>query len=213
LFTLLQRIVPDDMLTRVFAVVWGAGMGAVALGSIAAPVIVSAFGPRGALVFVGAILPFLTLVTWRRLVEIDQSVAAPVRGLALLDCVPMFAPLSIAAKEHVASTLVPVPVAAGDIVVRAGDRGDRFYIVADGQLEVMADGLRATLGKHDYFGEIALLRDVSRTATVRAVGDCQLYALERDDFIAAVTGHAAVRAAGEAVVEERLARVEQSGSR
>jgi MFS family permease len=210
LFTLLQRIVPDDLLTRVLAVLWGAGMGAVALGSIAAPLLVDASGPRGALVLVGAILPLLTLLAWRRLVEIDRNVAAPVPGLALLDCVPMFAPLSIAAKEHMASTLVPVPVGAGETVLRAGERGDRFYIVADGQLEVTADAPRTTLRKHDYFGEIALLRDVVRTATVRAVADSQLYALERDDFLAAVTGHTAVRAAGEAVVEERLGRTEQT---
>jgi MFS family permease len=210
LFTLLQRIVPDDLLTRVLAVLWGAGGGAVALGSIAAPLLVDASGPRGALVLVGAILPLLTLLAWRRLVEIDRNVAAPVPGLALLDCVPMFAPLSIAAKEHMASTLVPVPVGAGETVIRAGERGDRFYIVADGQLEVTADAPRATLRKHDYFGEIALLRDVVRTATVRAVADSQLYALERDDFLAAVTGHTAVRAAGEAVVEERLGRTEQT---
>jgi MFS family permease len=210
LFTLLQRIVPDEVLTRVFAVVWGAGMGAVAIGSIAAPAIVAVTGPRGALVVVGMILPLLTLVAWRRLVEIDESVSAPVQGLTLVDCVPMFAPLSLAAKEHMASTLVPVSVGADEIVVRAGDRGDRFYIVAEGQLEVTADGLRTRLAKHDYFGEIALLRDVLRTATVRAVVDSQLYALERDDFLAAVTGHAAVRAAGDAVVEQRLARGKQT---
>jgi CRP-like cAMP-binding protein len=141
--------------------------------------------------------------------EIDESVAAPLQGLALLDCVPMFAPLSLAAKEHMASTLVPVSVGAGETVIRAGDRGDRFYIIAEGRLEVIAHGLQSTLHEHDYFGEIALLRDVLRTATVRAVADSQLYALERDDFLAAVTGHTAVRAAGEAVVDERLARTEQ----
>jgi len=210
LFTLLQRLVPDDLLTRVLAVLWGAGMGAVALGSIVTPLLVDLSGPRGALVLVGAILPLLALLAWRRLVEIDRNVTAPVPGLALLDCVPMFAPLSVAAKDHMASTLVPVPVGAGETVIRAGERGDRFYIVADGQLEVDADGSQATLHKHDYFGEIALLREVPRTATVRAVADSQLYALERDDFLAAVTGHSAVRAAADAVVDERLRRTEKT---
>jgi MFS family permease len=206
LFTLLQRVVTDDVLTRVLAVLWGAAMGAVALGSIVAPVIVDAAGPRGALVLVGAILPSLTLVSWRNLADIDRTVAAPARGLALLDRVPMFAPLSLAAKEHIASTLVQVPVAAGETVIRAGERGDRFYIVADGRLEVTVNGLQTILGAYDYFGEIALLRDSLRTATVRAVADSQLYALERDDFLAAVTSHSAVRTAGESVVHERLAR-------
>jgi CRP-like cAMP-binding protein len=208
-FTLLQRIVPDDVLTRVLGVLWGLAMGAVALGSIAAPTVVEAIGPRPALVVVGAILPVLTIATWRRLVDIDRTVAAPDAELALIDSVPMFAPLSIAAKEHMAATLSAVSVAAGDVVIRAGDRGDRFYIVADGELEVLAVGLHVTAIEGDYFGEIALLRDVPRTATVRAVTDSQLYALERDDFLAAVTAHSAVRAASDVVVEERLANVEE----
>jgi MFS family permease len=208
LFTLVQRIVPDEVLTRVLAVLWGCAMGGVALGSIAAPLVVEVAGPRPALVVVGAILPLLTLLTWRRLVEIDESVAAPTAGLALVDSVPMFAPLSIAAKEYIASRLVPVPVRSGDVVINAGDRGDRFYIVGDGEFDVVADGVHGKMGAGDFFGEIALLRDVPRTATVRAVADGQLYALERADFVAAVTSHSAVRVAGEAVAEERLTRAE-----
>jgi MFS family permease len=203
-FTLLQRIVPDEVLTRVLGVLWGLAMGGVALGSIAAPALVAAIGPRAAFVAVGAILPLLTLITWRRLVEIDRTVAAPAAELALIEGVPMFAPLPLAAKEHMAAALVPVSVAAGEIVIRAGDPGDRFYIVGDGEFEVVADGLPVMARDGDYFGEIALLRNVLRTATVHAVVDSKLYALERDDFLAAVTGHSGVRAAGEAVVEERL---------
>ena len=208
LFTLIQRIVPDDVLTRVLAVVWAVAMGAVALGSVAAPALVEAAGPRRALVVVGAILPLLTLLSWRGLVEIDKTVAAPTAGLALVDAVPMFAPLSIAAKEYMARRLVSVPVSAGDVVIRAGDPGDRFYIVADGEFDVLADGADRKMGGGDYFGEIALLRDVPRTATIRAVVDGQLYALERADFLAAVTSHSAARVAGEAVVEERLTGTE-----
>jgi MFS family permease len=208
LFTLIQRIVPDDVLTRVLAVVWAAAMGAVALGSVAAPALVEVAGPRRALVVVGAILPLLTLLSWRGLVEIDKTVAAPTAELALVDAVPMFAPLSIAAKEYMARRLVSVPVSAGDVVIRAGDPGDRFYIVADGEFDVLADGADRKMGGGDYFGEIALLRDVPRTATIRAVADGQLYALERADFLAAVTSHTAARVAGEAVVEERLTGTE-----
>jgi CRP-like cAMP-binding protein len=115
----------------------------------------------------------------------------------------MFSPLSVAAKEHVASRLTKVAVPAGEVVVRIGETGDRFYVVADGELEI-ANGVHDTAGRGDFFGEIALLRDVPRTATVKATTPSHLYALERDDFLAAVTGHSAVHAAGEAVVEERL---------
>ena len=203
-FTLLQRIVPDEVLTRVLGLVWGLAMGGVALGSIAAPALVAAVGPRTAFVAVGAILPLLTLLTWRRLVEIDRAVGAPAAELALVEGVPMFAPLPLAAKEHMAAALVPVPVAAGETVIRAGEQGDRFYVVGEGKLEVVGDDVRAQAGPGDHFGEIALIRNCVRTATVRAVADSKLYALERDDFLAAVTGHPGARAAGDAVVEERL---------
>jgi MFS family permease len=203
-FTLLQRLVPDDILTRVLGVLWGLAMGAVALGSIAAPAIVAAIGPRPAFLVVGSILPLLTLLAYRRLVEIDRTVA-PAAELELIERVPMFAPLSIATKEQVAARLVPVSIPAGELVIRTGDVGDRFYIVGTGALDIDTGGRHATAHEADYFGEIALLRDAPRTATVTAVTDSHLYALERDDFLAAVTGHSAARAAGHDVVEARLA--------
>ncbi|TMM28248.1 MAG: MFS transporter [Actinobacteria bacterium] len=202
-FTLFQRIVPDDVLTRVLGIVWGLAMGAIAIGSVAATGIVALVGSRTAFVVVGAILPLVTLIVWRQLVRIDREMLPPVDELAIVEGVPMFAPLSIAAKEHMAARLVEVPVTAGEVVIRTGEAGDRFYMVADGALEV-TNGVRAEARRGDFFGELALLRDIPRTATVIATTRSRLYALERDDFLAAVTGHSAVRAAGEAVVEERL---------
>jgi Cyclic nucleotide-binding domain len=205
-FTLLQRLVPDDVLTRVLGVLWGLVMGAVALGSIAAPVVVEAVGPRAAFLAVGAILPLLTLLAYRRLVEIDRAVA-PAAELELIRQVPMFAPLPIASKERVAASLVRVAVPAGRPVIRAGESGDRFYIVSSGVLDIDAAGRHTTAGAADYFGEIALLRDLPRTATVTAAEDSVLYALDRSDFLVAVTGHSAARAAGHEVVEARIAGV------
>jgi MFS family permease len=203
-FTLLQRIIPNEMLTRVLGLIWGLAMGGVAIGSVATPAVVSAIGPRPAFVLVGSILPLLALVTYRRLVEIDQAVP-PSAELELVNRVPMFAPLSIVTKERVASSLVPISVSAGELVIRAGDEGDSFYIVGHGELDVDAGGRHSTAHEADYFGEIALLRNVPRTATVKATVDSQLYALQRDDFLSAVTGHYAARAAGEAVADARLA--------
>jgi MFS family permease len=205
-FTLLQRLVPDQLLTRVLGVTWSLAMAGVALGSIAAPALVEAIGPRPAFAVVGSLLPLLVLVTYRRLAEIDRAVA-PVAELELIERVPMFAPLSVAAKERVAANLVPLSVHAGQLVIRAGEIGDRFYIVDEGELEISADGHRTTAHRMDYFGEIALLRDVPRTATVMALVDSRLYALNREDFLAAVTGHRGAHAEGEAVVEERLGRI------
>ena len=204
-FTLLQRLVPNEMLTRVLGLVWGLAMGGVAIGSIAAPAIVRAVGPRPAFVFVGSILPLLALLTYRQLVEIDRTVA-PAPELELIDQVPMFSPLSIATKEQVAASLLPISVPAGEVVIRAGEAGDRFYIVADGELDIDANGRHTTAYEADYFGEIALLRDVPRTATVKAAVDSKLYVLRRADFLSAVTGHSTARAAGEAIAETRLKR-------
>jgi len=202
-FTLFQRIVPDHVLTRVLGIVWGLAMGAIAIGSVAATGIVALVGSRTAFVVVGAILPLATLIVWRQLARIDREMLPPADELAIVEGVPMFAPLSIAAKEHMAARLVEVPVTAGEVVIRTGDSGDRFYMVADGALEV-TNGVHAEAHRGDFFGELALLRDIPRTATVIATTRSRLYALEREDFLAAVTGHSAVRAAGEAVVEQRL---------
>jgi MFS family permease len=204
-FTLLQRLVPDQLLTRVLGVTWSLAMGGVAVGSIAAPVLVEAVGPRAALVVVGSVLPLLSLGAYRQLVQIDRAVT-PAPELELIDHVPIFAPLSLAAKERLAANLVPLTVEADQLVIRAGEVGDRFYIVANGALDISADGAHTTAREADYFGEIALLRDVPRTATVKALADTKLYALQREDFLAAVTGHQAAHAAADAVAKERLAR-------
>jgi MFS family permease len=206
IITLLQRTVPNELLTRVLGVLWGLAMGGVAVGSIAAPAIVDGVGARPAFVVVGSILPVLALATYRQLTEIDRT-HAPGRTLDLIDGVPMFAPLSIAMKERLAATLVPVSVAAGDVVIRAGDIGDRFYVVDDGELDVDSASRHTVAHSGDYFGEVALLRDIPRTATVKAAVDSQLYELGRDVFLAAVTGHPAAHAAGREVAETRIAQV------
>ena len=211
-FTLLQRIVPDAVLTRVLGALWGLAMGGVALGSIAASGLVAAVGERGGLVITGTLLPLLTLLTWRRLRAIDRA-AAPPPKLDLLKQVPMFAPLPVATKEQIARRLVRVDAPAGTAVIREGDEGDRFYVLDDGQVEIRAAGGTRLCAPGDYFGEIALLRDVARTATVVARTDCTLYALERDDFLSAVTGHAAVHTAGQEVVAERLEADERALAR
>ncbi len=208
LFTLLQRLVPDEILTRVLGLVWSLVAGAVALGSLVAPVVVDAIGPRPAFVVVGSILPLLALVTYRRLAAIDRAVA-PAAELELVERVPMFAPLSMAAKERVAAKLAPLAVHAGEIVIQTGETGDRFYIIGDGEVLVDAAGVSSTLRHPDCFGEIALLRSVPRTATVTALIDTHLFALQRDDFLAVVTGHDSVHAAADAVAAQRLARTEE----
>jgi MFS family permease len=204
--TLLQRLVPDETLTSVFGVMWGPAMGAVALGSIITAPVVAAVGLRIALIAVGMILPLLALAKYRRLAKIDAAVA-PAEEQELIARVPIFAPLSIAVKERLAASLVPVSVDAGEVVISAGDVGDRFYIVRDGELDIDAGTGSTVAGQNDYFGEIALLRDVPRTATVAATRESRLFTLDRATFVAAVTGHREAHAVGLEIVNERHARI------
>jgi Major Facilitator Superfamily/Cyclic nucleotide-binding domain len=202
-FTLLQRTVADEVLTRVLGVTWGLAMGTAAIGSFVAPAVLSLIGLKPALLVVGAILPVLVLVTHRRLMEIDSDVA-PASQLGLIESVAVFTPLSLVAKERIASHLVQVDVASGDIVIRAGEIGDRFYVVADGRLTIDTGSQSVRVGPGDFFGEIALLRDVPRTATVQANSDARLFALERDDFLAVVTGNSLAGREAHAVATQRL---------
>ena len=203
-FTLLQRAIRDDALSGVLGLIWGAAMGALALGSIATPLLVRELGARSAFVLVGFLLPVLTIAGFRRMRALDD-LAAPTRQQLLVDEVPMFAPLSLAAKERLATKLLPIDVPAGETIVRAGEVGDRFYLVDSGTVRIGLQEGEKESGAGDYFGEIALLRDVPRTATVTAAAATRLYALERADFLAAVTGHTLAEAAAQGVVGERLA--------
>jgi Cyclic nucleotide-binding domain len=204
-FTLLQRAVPDEVLSRVFGVLHSAFFFTGGIGAIAAPALISALGIRGALIVTGAILPALTLPTFRWLAEIDRSVTVPTAELARLRAIEMFAPLPAPTLEQLASSLARVHADTGETIFRQGDAGDRFYIVDSGEIEIEIDGREVNvLGPGEYFGEIALLREIPRTATARARQDSELYALEREAFLGAVTGHAASSEAAESVVVTRL---------
>jgi MFS family permease len=206
-FTLLQRAVPDEVLARVFGAVQGLWVATIGIGAIVAPLLIAALDVRGALIATGALLPILATVLRRRLSELD-AVPVPERELALLRGIDLFAPLPSPTLESLAGSLVPVRVAAGEELFRQGDIGDRYYIVADGEVEIVADGrVVAVTGPGGYFGEIALLRDIPRTATVRAKGDVELRALDRDDFLGAVTGHAASAEAADSVIATRLSQL------
>lgn len=204
--TLLQRGVEDDVLARVFGLMESLMLVTVAMGAISAPLLVDAFGIRPALVATGALLPVLAILTWGRLRAMDAASAVPARELELLRGLPMFAPLPRATVEQLAGRLQRRAVAAGETIVRQGGPGDRFYVVASGSVRVEVDGEpRPPLGPGDAFGEIALLRDVPRTATVTAETDTELLSLERDEFVSAVTGHPESADAAGLVVRTRLA--------
>jgi MFS family permease len=214
-FTLVQRAVADDVLARVFGVITMLWLIAVGVGAMVAPFLIDALGLDGALIVVGALLPVLVVLLARRLAAIDSAAAPPDHHrLRLLTGTPIFAPLPGMSIEHVAARLVPLRREVGSVIVKQGDAGDRFYLIAEGELDVTQDGTTiGQLGPGDYFGEIALLRDVARTASVTARTDTVLYALDREDFLAAVTGHPQSAEAAESVMSARLAGPAATGYR
>ena len=213
--TLVQRSVPDDVLARVFGVIqmlWSASIG---IGAALVPVLIAWLGIQWAFIAVGAFLPLLVVLLGAKVARIDAEADAPEADeLRVLASVPIFAPLPGGSLEHLAARLVPLRVDAGTVIVREGDAGDRFYIVAEGEIEVSQyDRTVSELAPGGYFGEIALLRDVPRTATVTARTDAVLYALDRDDFLAAVTGHPQSAEAAETVMSARLSGPASTGYR
>jgi MFS family permease len=200
--TLLQRNAPEAVRSRVFGVFESMVAGTIGLGAILAPLLIAVAGIRVALVATGLFLPILAGLLWRRLVSLDSGDPA---HLELLRSLPLFAPLPPQALERLARSLEPVPGAAGEVLFHAGDEGDRFYVIESGELAIeLATGTK-TEGPGGWVGEIALLRDVPRTATVRAVTDADLLALDRDEFLGAVTGPDPANAAANEIVGERLA--------
>ena len=203
--TLLQRSAPDEVVARVFGVLESFLLFATAAGALLAPHLLDWLGTRGALVATGILLPVLVLPSWPMLVSIDRSATVPVLRLGLLRSNAIFAPLPEATLEELAAHVEERPFTALETIFDQGDEGDRFYLVESGQIEIMVDGRPArVLGPGDAFGEIALLRDVPRTAGARATSDGVLLSLDRDAFVPAVTGFAASSDVAEAIIGRRL---------
>ena len=206
-FTLLARLSDDDMSARVFGVLEGVVALGVAAGGLVAPVLVHGFGVRPALVIVGLLTPALVALTWLRLRAIDRSLVVRTDAIDLLRGVGLLRPLSLPLIDELARRLVPATTPAGQLVFAQGDDGDRFYVIRAGNAEVLGDGkLVRTLAAGDGFGEIALLRDVPRTASVRAVTPLQLETLSRDSFLRIVTGYPPSAMQAAADVEAKLDR-------
>jgi MFS family permease len=201
--TLMQRTAPEDVLGRVFGAFEALVLLTMALGSLLAPVLVSTLGSRGAFAVAGAILPVALLVLWRPLSSLEA--APPPEHIDLLEGVPIFAPLPAPQLERLAFALIEKRADAGTTIIRQGDPGDLFYVIAEGRATVSEDRWQVgTVAEGDAFGEIALLRDVPRTATVRALTPMRLYALDREVFLATVNGDPASAEAAGSIVAARL---------
>ena len=203
--TLLQRTVPDEVLTRVMGVVQSVFVGTIGLGAVLTPVLIGLLGNRWAIAAVGGPLAAGALLAWPRLRRLDAHLASAPEHAGLLHAISIFRPLPPAIVEQLAHDTRPLHAAPEEDVIRQGDKGDLFYVIVRGEAEVRIDGKpHHTLHAGDHFGEIALLRDVPRTATVVALTALDLLTIDREDFIAAVTGHSESTEAAHAVVATRL---------
>lgn len=188
--TLLQRVGDDESLGRIRGSLESLRLGAMAIGSILVPLGVSLVGVRGTLVIAAFLLPVYLVLRSGRLRSLETGAPLDERHFDLLRSSPIFSPLPIATLERICHEVEEVEFGTGQPIVEEGEVGDCFYLLDEGEVEVYEGVVfKRILGPGDGFGEIALLHDVRRTATVRATVPCLVLSLGREHFLDAVTGH------------------------
>ena len=187
----LQRRSPQRVLTRVFGVTESFNMLAMAVGAAIGSFLLDTREFDDAAVVLGLTVTALALLAAALFVHHGADVEPP--GPEIFDRLvadPLFAPLDVRALERLAAGAEPLHRPAGSTLIRSGDAGDNYYLVVSGTLVVDPDeGDEVELGPGMSCGEVALLDDIPRTATVRCATDAELLAVGRDDFLEAVTGH------------------------
>jgi hypothetical protein len=195
------------VLSRVFGLLEGLAMAGLAAGSLLAPALVALDGAPAALIGLALVLPLVAGLAFRELLRIDQRATVPAVELSLVRSMPIFAGLAAPALEGLAASLRPRTLAPGEVLMRQGEPGRRFYAIAGGELDIAVDGMHlCTRRRGDGVGEIALLRSVPRTASVVARTEAQLFGLDKEPFLAAVTGHPPAAAVGEERLQETALR-------
>jgi MFS family permease len=207
--TLLQRSVPPRLLGRIFGVLEGAVMAGLAVGALLVSALDHIGGSRLAVLGVAAVLPLAAVAGGRAVFRLDAGATVPVVQIALLRSLPLFAGLPAPALAGLAAGLEPVLLNPGDILIRQGDHGDAYYAIAAGELGASQDGqCLGRFGRGEGVGEIALLRDIPRTATVTARTAATVYRLDREPFLTAVLGHAPTQRRAAQIAATRLASSE-----
>jgi MFS family permease len=206
--TLFQRLGDDEIHARIQGALEAGRLLGMALGAAAITPLVALLDIRATVLLVAAVMPVFVALRWKRLRSYEIGAPVDERPFALLRADRIFAPLPLATLERLTQDLVPIEVEPGTEVITQGDPGDRFYLIDSGEVEVFEDGKRRR-AQHagESFGEIALLRNEPRTATVRTTEPTRLLALDRESFIAAVTGHRRSSQAADSVIAGRLAPI------
>ncbi|MGA9715644.1 MAG: MFS transporter [Aeromicrobium sp.] len=202
--TIIQRLTPDAVMGRVFGALEACLIGTMALGSFLMPVLLSVMSLRASVGVIGLGVAAVAAPFVPRMRRLNARLTAP-PGLDLLRQIAMFAPLAPGTVEGLARHLVRVPVRAGEIVLSEGGQSDRFFVIESGLVEVSQMGaVIRREGPGEFFGEIGLLRDVPRTATITAMEDTVLFLLDREQFLAAVNGQHDSFLAADDIVTRRL---------
>ena len=203
--TLLQRSTPPYVVASLFSILESLMDTGLVLGVLLVRVAYAIGGLRAALVAPAALALVLVAVLWHRLRQLDDSAIVPLVEIRLLRTIPIFAALPAPELEGVARELEPLTVHAGTTVFHEGDAGDRYYAVSSGSLSIVRHGeLVQTVTRGQGFGEIALIRDVPRRATVIAESDALIYSLEKELFVVTVTGHAGASTAARRIIADHL---------
>ena len=195
--TALQRSVPNEQLARVFGIFWTLVPGAIALGALLTPPVISALGLDGALFTMALVPTALGFLGLPALLAVDRESAERVAELAprvaLLEQVDIFATANRPLLERLASTATEVNASGGAVILSEGQPADALYLLAAGQVQVTAHGepggverpVRA-LSAPSYFGEIGVLEHIPRTATVTAVTDCRCQRIDGSTLLDAL---------------------------
>jgi hypothetical protein len=203
--TLYMRVAPHDALAGVFAMLEAQRTIGLAAGAVLVRFAVAASGPRGALLAAAGVLLVTVALAWGWIRTMDQHSSVPRVEIGLLRSIPIFAALPLTAIVGVASQLERHEIGPGVDVIVQGDIGDRYYVVASGELEYLRDGAVIGIARRgDGFGELALIHDAPRAATVRTLDDVVLYSLSKDDFLLVLTGYPAAKRAGDDVAAAYL---------
>ena len=191
--TILQRVVPDAIRGRTLGVLQTAMTLTYAAGSFLVPIIMTSLGAEvllpigGALIFGASLVTLVLVGPHFRRAPASDSAADTLGRVARL---PLFAGVSPAALELALQRLVPVPVTAGSVVIREGDPADRFYLIESGRFVVDQrdpgtglDRRLRVMGPDEVFGELGLMHNAPRSASVTAQTDGQLLALDGPEFL------------------------------
>jgi hypothetical protein len=162
----------------------------VAIGTGLAQWAIATVGPRTGLVLLGAGIAAAIVVLGPLVWRTDRDADVPVVAIALLRSMPIFAPLAPPALENVARAATERHVRQHEVVIHQGEEGHRYFAIASGEMQVITDGShRATLHPGQGAGEVSLLVNIPRTATVVARQPSTVYEIDRDAFLLAVTGN------------------------